>query len=82
MSDIKIRTFKGSAATPSSTVTIPGGVFRMARRLIPNAAVTALREQGIELDELARLSESPEAIGRLIEIEDHERDQWTVIALE
>lgn len=80
MADIKIRVLKGD--NPATTVTIPGGVFRMARRLVPTSAVEALRKEGIELDELARLSESPDMLGKVIEIEDHEKGQRTVISIE
>jgi len=74
--------FRGGDTNPATTITIPGGIFRLARRLIPNSAIAALHDEGIELDELARLSENPEAQGRIIEIEDHEKNQRTVISIE
>ena len=82
MSGIKIRVFKGGDSSPATTITIPGGIFRLARRLVPSRAVAALRDEGIELEELARLSENPEARGQIIEIEDHEKQQRTVISIE
>ena len=82
MADLKIRVFKRFEQKPSSTVTIPGGVLRIASSLIPAKAAAALKEEGVDLDELVRLSESPEARGTLVEIEDHEKNQRIVVALE
>jgi hypothetical protein len=50
-------------------VTLPGGVLKIARKLIPQRALAALKDQGIDLDEIIRLAEQPEAKGRLVEIE-------------
>ena len=67
MADLKVRVFKGNDAQPTTTVTIPGAVLKIARSLIPQRAVAALRDQGIDLDEVVRLSEGPEAKGKLVE---------------
>ena len=82
MADVKIRVFKGGANDPATTVTIPGGVLRIASKLIPRKALGALKEQGIEFEEIVRLSENPEAHGRLVEVEDHEKNEKIVISLE
>ena len=82
MADVKIRVFKGDARDPATTVTIPGGVLRIASKLIPRVAREALRDQGIEFEEIVRLSENPEAHGTLVEVEDHEKNERTVISLE
>lgn len=82
MADLKIRVFKGGDDQPATTVTIPGGVLRIAASFIPARAVAALNEQGFNLAEIARLSESPEAKGTLAEIEDHEKGEKVVISLE
>jgi hypothetical protein len=82
MPDLKIRIYKGLDQHLASTVTIPGGVLRIARNFVPHRAVEALRREGIELDELARLSESDEAHGTLVEVEDHEKGERVVVALE
>lgn len=82
MADVKIRVFKGDARDPATTVTIPGGVLRIASKLIPRVAREALRDQGIEFEEIVRLSENPEAHGKLVEVEDHEKNERTVISLE
>ncbi len=82
MADLKIRVFKGNEQEPATTVTIPGGVLRIASNLVPHKAGAALKEQGIDLDEIVRLSEMPDAKGKLVEVEDHKKNERVVISLE
>ena len=82
MSDVKIRIFRGNDQQPATTVTIPGGIIRIAASLVPRRAVEALRQEGIELDEIVRLSANPEAHGRLVEVEDHVKGERVVVSLE
>lgn len=82
MSDLKIRVFKGEGADPATTVTIPGNLLKIASNLIPNRAVSALADEGIDLDEIVRLSENPEAQGTLLEVEDHRKNERVTISLE
>jgi len=82
MADLKIRVLKGADQQPKTTVTIPGGILKIASNLVPNKAAEALREEGIDLDELVRLAQNPEAKGNLVEIEDHEKNQKVVVSLE
>lgn len=82
MPDLKIRVFKGSGSEPETTVTVPGGVLKIASKLIPKQATDALQEKGINLDEIIRLSGNPEARGILVEVEEHEKNERIVIALE
>ena len=82
MADLKIRVFKGDKPEPTTTVTIPGGILKIASNLIPKRAIAALQDEGIDLDEIIRLSEAPEAHGRLVEIEGHEKNERVVISLE
>ena len=82
MADVKIRVFKGDERDPATTVTIPGGVLKIASSLIPHKAVGALRDQGIDLEEIVKLSENPGAHGNLVEIEDHQKNEKVVISLE
>jgi hypothetical protein len=69
MADLKVRVFKQGNADPDTTVTIPGGVLKIASKLIPQKAMTALHEERIDLEEILRLSENPEAHGTLIALE-------------
>ena len=82
MSDLKVRVYRHGSADPSTTVTIPGGILRIASKLIPRRALAAMEEEGIDLEEIVRLSENPEAVGELARIEDHEKDEMVVVALE
>ena len=82
MADVKIRVFKGGDAQPETTVTIPGGVLKVASKLIPKEAALALQDNGIDLDELIKLSQNPEVQGTLAEIEEHEKNQKIIISLE
>lgn len=82
MHALKIRVFKGGAADPETTVTIPTSILQIAYKLIPHQAVSALREKGIELDELVKLASNPDARGTLLEVEEHKKNERVVIALE
>ena len=82
MADLKIRVFKGGNSNPETTITIPGGILKIASRLIPKQAATALLEKGIEIEELVRLADNPEARGKLVEIEEHNKNERVVISLE
>lgn len=82
MANLKIRVFKAGASEPETTVTIPGGILKIASNLIPNQALEAMREKGVDLGEIIRLSENPDAHGTLVEIDDHQKNEKVVIALE
>jgi len=82
MADLKIRVFKIGEAQPETTVTIPGGILKLAANLIPKQATEALRDKGIDLDELIRLSTTPGFSGTLVAVEDHKDNQKVVISVE
>jgi len=82
MADLKIRVFKEGNPEPDKTVTIPGGVLKIASKLIPKKAMDALQQEGIDFEEIIRLSENPEAHGTLVEVEEHKKNERVVIALE
>lgn len=82
MVDLKIRVLKGNESTPQKTVTVPGSVLKIASKLIPKQAMDALHEEGIDLNEIIKLSENPDARGTLVEIEDHKKNKRVIIALE
>ena len=81
MADLKIRVFKNGRVTPATTITVPGGVLKVTSKLIPMQAIKALHEEGIDLDEIIRLSENPDARGSIVKIEDHEKNERVVISL-
>ena len=82
MADLKIRVYKNGAAEPETTVTIPGSVLKLARRLMPKKAMTALQEEGVDLDELIELSMKPDVQGTLVEVEEHKKNEKIVISIE
>ena len=82
MRSLKIKVFKGSESNPETTCTIPTAVLQVAFRLVPKQALAALREKGIELEEIIRLSANPEVHGTLLEVEDHRKNEKVVISLE
>ena len=82
MADIIIRVFKHGESQPETTITIPGSVLNVASKIIPKKAVAALQEEGIDLDELIKLSKNPDVRGTLVEIEEHKKNEKIIISLE
>ncbi|MGD2052912.1 MAG: hypothetical protein PVG45_02275 [Gammaproteobacteria bacterium] len=82
MADLKIRVFKSGEEQPETTVTIPGGVLKLASELIPRQAAEELQDKGIDFDEIIRFSAKPEIHGTLVEIEEHKKNEKVVISLE
>ncbi len=82
MADLKIRVFKKGRADPSTTVSIPAGILKIAANLIPRRAKAALEDEGIDVEEIARLSDNPDAHGVIADIEDHDKGERVVLAFE
>ena len=82
MTDLKIRVFKTGEQQPETTVTIPGGVLKVASRLIPKEAAAALREKGIDIEEIVALSTNPEIRGTIVEVEEHRKNEKVIVSLE
>ena len=82
MANLKIRTFKADEAQPETTITIPLGVLRVASKLIPKQAASALREKGVDVDQFIELSHKGDVQGTLVEIEDHRKNEKAIIAIE
>ena len=82
MADLKIRVYKSGESAPDTTVTIPGGILKIASKLIPRQARESLQEKGIDLEEIIRLSENPDAHGTLVEVEEHKKHERVIISLE
>ena len=68
--------------SPDTTVSIPIDILRIASRLIPVRAMKALADEGIDVEEIVRLSEQPEVQGVLVEVEDHTKNERVVVMLE
>jgi hypothetical protein len=82
MSDVKVRVFRGDDQHLATTVTIPGTILRIAANHMPRLAKEAMHAEGIDFDEVVRLSENPEARGNILEVVDHDKNEKVVIALE
>ena len=82
MADLKIRVFKSGEEKPETTVTIPGNVLKISSKLIPKKLAAILQDKGIDIDEIIRLSENPDAQGTLFEVEEHKKNEKVVIVLE
>ena len=82
MADLKIRVFKSGEADPDTTVTVPGNVLKIASKLIPKRLTAVLQDKGIDVDEIIKLSENPDAQGTLVEVEEHKKNEKIVVALE
>lgn len=82
MKNLKIRVYKHGKDSPDTTVSIPIDILRIASRLIPARAMSALADEGIDVEEIVRLSEQPEVQGVLVEVEDHTKNERVVVMLE
>lgn len=82
MPSIKILTYNADETHPEVTVKVPKNVFKLAKTLIPNKAYSALEEQGIDLNSIDELISSGEASGILLEVEDHKKNEKTIISIE
>ena len=82
MANLKIRVFKRGETDPETTITIPANILKIASRLIPHRLADILRDKGIDIDEIIRLSDNPDAKGTMVEIKEHKRNEKVVIALE
>lgn len=82
MADLKIRVFKSGNSDPETTVTIPSGVLKIASNLIPKKTTEDLQDKGIDVDEIIKLSNNPDAHGTLVEVEEHKKNERVVIGLE
>ena len=82
MPSIKINTYKDGSVEPEVTITIPSNVFKIAKRLIPKSAYASLEEQGIDLSAIDKIIDSEGPLGVLLEVEDHKKNEKTVISIE
>lgn len=82
MADVKIRIYKGGEMEPETTITIPGGILKLASKLVPKKAAAALQEKGIDVKEIIELSQQPGVQGTLVEIEEHKKNERVVVAVE
>ncbi len=84
MANLKIRTFKDGKTEPATTITVPLAIIRYAGKLMPKHLTKALQEKGIDIDTdmIVELSQNKEIRGTIVEIEDHQKNEKIVIAIE
>lgn len=84
MASLKIRTFKDGKTEPATTITIPLAIIRYASKIIPKKFTKALQEKGIDIDTdtIVELSQNKDIRGTIVEIEDHQKNEKIVIAIE
>lgn len=69
MADLKIQVYKTGKKKPETVVTISLKILRFATRLLPQKAMSALKTEGIDLDEIISLAEKEGITGKLVEVE-------------
>ena len=82
MASLKIRAYSGGKTEPDKTVTIPLTVLNVAAKLIPSVAADALKEEGIDLNEIVEVSRRSDVQGILLEAEDHIENKKVVLSIE
>ena len=82
MPNVKITTYKAGEIKPEVTITIPSKVFKIAKKLIPNSLYKDLEKEGVDLSGIDELVRSGESLGVILEVEDHKKNEKTVISIE
>ena len=82
MPSVKITTYKAGEVKPEVTISIPSKVFKIAKKLLPDSLYRDLEKEGIDLSGIDELIGSGESLGVILEIEDHRKNEKTVISIE
>ena len=82
MPSVKITTYKAGEIKPEVTISIPSKVFKIAKKLIPNSLYKDLEKEGVDLSGIDELIGSGESLGVILEVEDHRKNEKTVISIE
>ena len=82
MPSVKITTYKVGEINPEVTISIPSKIFKIAKKLIPNSLYKDLEKEGVDLSGIDELIGSGESLGVILEIEDHRKNEKTVISIE
>jgi len=67
--NLKIRVYKTGKEKPETVVTIPLTAVRIATRPLPKKAKLALKQEGIDSNEIADLAEKQAVTGTLLKVE-------------
>ena len=82
MPSVKITTYKVGEINPEVTISIPSKIFKIAKKLIPNSLYKDLEKEGVDLSGIEELIGSGESLGVILEVEDHRKNEKTVISIE
>ncbi len=82
MKKLCIKKYKQGNIKPLTTVSIPLAVVKMIKSLIPKKVKVELQKEGIDIKEIIKLSESPDFTGTVLEVDNHEKNEKVIIALE
>jgi hypothetical protein len=82
MKKLCIKKYEQKTEKPLTTVSIPLAVIKIVKSLIPQKAKEQLQKEGIDIQEIIKLSESPDFTGIVLEVDNHEKNEKVVISLE
>ena len=82
MTKLCIKKFEQGTEKPITTVSIPLAVIKIVKSLIPKKAKEELQKEGIDIQEIIKLSESPDFNGTVLEVDNHEKNEKVIISLE
>ena len=77
-----IKKYEQDTEKPITTVSIPLAVIKLVKSLIPKKAKEELQKEGIDIQEIIKLSESPDFNGTILEVENHVKKEKVIISLE
>ena len=81
-SKLYIRVFEKEEQQPAQTIAIPLGILKWAQGVIPDRAKTAMREAGIDIDQVMTLADNAQVPGVLVEFDDHKKRRRVIISVE
>jgi hypothetical protein len=82
MIKLKIRIYENNESDPKTTISVPLGMLRFVSRFVPSTLKESLSRKGIDVELIADLAKSDEIRGTLVEIEEHKKNERTVISIE
>ena len=82
MAKLCINKFENGNNKPLKTISIPLGVLKIVKNLIPKKVTEELQKEGIDMQEIIKLSENPDFNGTILEVENHENNEKVIISLE
>ena len=82
MAKLCINKFENGNNKPLKTISIPLGVLKIVKNLIPKKVTEEFHKEGIDIQEIIKLSETPDFNGVILEVENHEKNEKVIISLE